>query len=347
MPFESGAIHAPQHLQDLCVAYNPAEDGYVRSVFFPRKDVSHETDLIAQISKADTLRLYDLDVSGRGQVPEVTYRTAADITYKCKPIAAKAEINPRDMKNADAAYRHEKRQTRAALTSVGIRQEFLAINQTLRNASVLGATHHKDLVAATRWDSFGSNSADPIGDLLAACNKVRIETGTSPGGGKLKIAMHGYAWQTMQESDAVQKFLAYNFASTGARVITRKILAEVLDLAEDDIRVSSAQYTSTQQGVATPLFKGFLGSDVIIGKCDPDPENDQALGHEFVFDGLAGEDPYLVNKWREQGVGAYLYTDWVGVGCMADYKITNLDGVFVLKTVLDTTNTARYGTMLD
>ena len=56
---------------------------------------------------------------------------------------------------------------------------------------------------------------------------------------------------------------------------------------------------------------------------DTDPENDQALGHEFVFDGLAGEDPFLVDKWRQQGVGVYLYTDYVGVACMVDYKATN------------------------
>ena len=64
MPFESGAIHAPQHLVDLCLSYNPRDDGYIRNVFFPRKDVPHETDLIATVNKADVLRLYDLDVSG-------------------------------------------------------------------------------------------------------------------------------------------------------------------------------------------------------------------------------------------------------------------------------------------
>src|SRR5579885_3198010 len=80
MAFDSGSIHVQQHLTDLCVAYNPREDGYVRGVFFPRKDVQHETDLIAAVNTADTLRLYDMDVSGRSDIPEVQYRTKADTT---------------------------------------------------------------------------------------------------------------------------------------------------------------------------------------------------------------------------------------------------------------------------
>jgi hypothetical protein len=131
----------PQHLQDLCVAYNPKDDGYIRGMLFPRKDVSHETDLIATVSTVDTLRLYDLDISGRSEMPEVTYRTSSDLSYRCKAIAAKAEINPKDVKNADAAYRHEKRMTRQALISCGIRMEHLAVKSTVRSTSVLTNFH--------------------------------------------------------------------------------------------------------------------------------------------------------------------------------------------------------------
>ncbi len=352
MAFESGAIHAPQHLTDLCVAYNPSEDGYVRSLFFPRKPVDKETDLVAAIKKEDILRLYDLDVSGRGEIPEVTYRTAADIQYRCKPIAAKSEINPKDVKNADAAYRHEKRMTRQALTSVGIRMEYLAVKQTLRSTSVM--TNYSTFTSSTRWDAFASTSSTPIEDLMAAVRVVRIKTGTSAGAksrsglGKIKIAMHEYVWMTLQKSRAVADYISASFGGSGTRILTKKILAEILEVGEDDIVIVSAQYTSSQQGPSvTAAYLAFIGSDVIIGMVDGDPENDQALGHEFVFDGLAGDEPFLVQKWKDYGKGIYMQTDYVGVGCMVDYKVTNVDAGYLLQGVIDSTDTATYHSLID
>jgi hypothetical protein len=354
MPFESGAIHAPQHLVDLCVAYNPRDDGYVRGAFFPRKDVPHETDLIATVNKADVLRLYDLDVSGRGEIPEITYRTGADQSYRCKPVAAKVEINPKDTKNADAAYRHEKRQTRQALISCGIRMEYLAVNQTLRQTSVM--TQNKTFSSTTRWDAFGSVDSSPIEDLQAAVRVVRIKTGTSAGAksrdgqGLIKVAMHEFTWMTLQQHPNVIDRVRFNTGQTGA-ILTKEILAKMLEIGEDDILIVSAQYTSSVQGPAvTDAYKGFIGSDVVVAMVDSDAENDQALGHEFVFDGLAGEDPFLVNKWRQQGVGVFLYTDYVGVACMVDYKATNAQNAgFLLQGVIDATDTNRYGnpTLID
>lgn len=353
MPFESGAIHAPQHLVDLCVAYNPRDNGFVRGAIFPRKDVAHETDLIPTVSKADTLRLYDLDISGRGEIPEVTFRTSADDSYRCKPIAAKAEVNPKDSKNADAAYRFEKRQTRQALVSVGIRMEYLAVNQTARQTSVI--TQNKSYVAATRWDSFASSSSTPIEDLQAAVRVVRIKTGTSAGAksrdgqGLIKVIMHEFTWMTLMQHPNVIDRVRFNTGQTGA-ILTKDVLAKMLEVAEDDILIVSAQYNSAVQTAMAVgqkhnvgTYKGFIGSDVLIVMTDVDLENDQALGHEFVFDGLAGEDPFLVNKWREQGKGVFLYTDYVGVACMVDYHVINTDAGFLLQGVINAADTTRYG----
>jgi len=352
MPFETGAIHAPQHLQDLCVAYNPRDDGYIRSIFFPRKDVQHETDLIAQVSTEDVLRLYDMDVSGRGEIPEVSYRTKSDLSYRCKPLAAKAELNPKDMKNADAAYRHEKRQTRQALVSVGIRMEYLAVTQTLRSTSVL--TGYQTFDSTTRWDAFGSPDSTPMEDLQAAVRRVRIKTGMSAGAksrsgqGLIKVSMHEYTFMTMQQSDAVRNFLSATFGGSGARILTKKILAEVLEIGEDDILIVSSRYTSSKQGPSeTGAQTSFIGSDVLVAMVDSDPENDQALGHEFCFDGLAGEEPFLVTKWPEFGKGVYQRTDFVGVSCMTDYKVTNPNAGFLLQGVIDAGNTDRYHGEID
>jgi hypothetical protein len=299
----------------------------VRGVFFPRKDVSHEVDLIPQISTADTLRLYDMDTSGRGELAEV----------------GKAELNPKDMKNADAAYRHEKRQTRQGLISVGIRMEKLAFDQ-LRDTSVM--TQFQTFTSSTRWDAYSSPDSTPIEDLQAAVRGVRIRTGTAAGAkgrdgqGLIKIAMHEYAWMALQQNDAVRAFISASIGGSGTRILTKKILAESLEIGEADIHIISARYTKTPQGTpaADETFTSFIGDDVIVAMCDSDAENDQALGHEFVFDGLGGEDPFLVTKWTQFGVGVYQRTEWVGVSCMVDYKTTNAASAgFLLKGVIDKT----------
>ena len=257
-------------------------------------------------------------------------------------------MNPKDTKNADAAFRHEVRQTKQARTSVGIRMEYLALNQTARQTSVM--TQNKSYDADTRWDAFDSNDSTPIEDLQAAVRVVRIKCGVSAGAtsrdgqGVIKVIMHEFTWMTLQQHPNVIDRVRFNTGQTGA-ILTKKILAEMLEVAEGDILITSAQYTSSVQGPGvTAAYKAFVGSDVIVAYVDSDPENDQALGHEFVFDGLAGSEPFLVNKWREQGKGVFLYTDYIGVACMVDYKATNAENAgFLLEGVIDASDTTRYG----
>lgn len=341
MPFSSSLLHVAQPLVDLCVAYKPEDDDQIRNVFFPRKDVQHLTDKVRQISKADTLRLYDLDASGEGEIAEVQYRIGTDITYDCKILAAKARTNQMQTQNADKALQHEMRQTRQALTSIGLRLEYLAVNQTMRSTAIM--TANETLTAGERWDNFTSASSTPIEDLQAVIAQIRIKTGKRKSG-KIKLAMHEFAWMTLMQHPNILGRIAFNPSGTGS-VLTRQILASMIDIGADDIVVTGAQYQSAQQG-ETAAYKAFLGADVVIAMVDDGGLDDQALGHEFVFDGLAGTDPFLVRKWREEGVGA-VGTDFVGVACAADYKVTNVDASFLFKAVLDVTDTERYAGLID
>lgn len=349
MPFSSGAIHVAQPLVDLCQAYKPDEDDYLRSWFFPRKPVQHDTDKVWKVNKADTLRLYDLDVSDNSEVPRVGYRTNGTYTYSCQPFAAAAELSPQEMKNADAALKHEMRQTKQALISMGVRMEKLAITQ-LRDTAVM--TAYETIAGATRWDDFASASSDPIGDLQAAIEQVRTNVGKTSnkvggkGGGRIHIGMSNFVGMILRQHPNVLNRLAFVPNGAGA-ILTPKILAEILGVNEEDVHVSSNHYTSSQQG-ETAAYKQFIGSDVVIGYVDgSDPDNDYGLGHEFIFDGLDGDNGFLVRKWREENRG-YAGIDVVGVAAVVDYKLVNASQAgFLFKTVIDPTNTAAYGTWLD
>ena len=60
--------------------------------------------------------------------------------------------------------------------------------------------------------------------------------------------------------------------------------------------------------------------------------------------GLLARGAAEPSKWREQGKGVFLYTDYIGVACMVDYKATNAENAgFLLEGVIDASDTTRYG----
>ena len=343
MPFSSGTLHVPQALVDLCVAYTPDEDDYIRNLFFPRKPVQHDTDKIRVIDKAEQLRLYDLDMAPNAVAPSIEYRVGANLTYQCQPYSGRAPVNSYEIANADAALQHELRQTRKVLTAMGIRMEYAAL-QTLRDTSVMTSNETLSVGAGNRWDNFGSSSSTPIEDLQASVSQVRIKTGRSRKKGRIKVAMHEFVWMSlMQHPNVIQRAI---FTGGPGAQLTEAILAGWLGIQAADIVVTAAQYTSSAQGAATTTYSSFIGPDVIVAFVDDGGLDDYCLGHEFVFNAMGGDEPFFIRKYRveQEGIAGL---DYVQVATSAQYKATNAaEAGFLIKSVLDTTNTARYAGLL-
>lgn len=348
MPYSSASLHTPQPLVDFCVAYDPAEEGYLRNAFFPRKDVKHQTDLIHTIDTASLLRVYDLDVTGSSDVPEVQWKAGSDLTYTVKPIGAKHRIEIATARDADEAFQYDLRATKYAMTAVSQRMEYLAVKQTLRSTSIL--TNYTTLTAgSTSWDAHNSASSDPIGDLLYAIDRIRVRTGTAAFGSasarkaqknRIKVAMHGYTWTAMREHPNCIDRIKYQ--GLGA-VLTPEILADILMINADDLIFTNAKYTSSKEG-ATAAYSSFIGDDCVISLVnDSDDYNSQALGREFVFDGLGSSgDQFLVRKWIEEAKGMHLQLPYIGVSCAVDYKCLNVGAAHLFENVIDSSNTSRY-----
>lgn len=346
-PFYSPSqLHVAQPLVDLCVAYSPDEDDYIRNIFFPRRVVAHQSDLIRQIDKGSLIRLYDLDMSTNGIAPTVSFATGANLTYSCTPFAARAAISPYDSANADAALQFDVRATKQALLSMGIRMEYKAVNSTLRQTSVM--TSNETLAAAELWDNYGSTSSDPVDDLIAAVSQIRAKVGKSSRngkGGRVAVAMHQFVWDRVkQHPNVIQRLI---FTGGAGAVLTPAIFASMIDLnSADDLHITAAQYTSAAEG-ETNAFKAFIGADVVCAYVDDGGLDDYCLGHEFAFNGLVGSDPFMVRKYRVEQEGIQ-GTDYVQVASSIDYKATNpSEAGFLFKTVVDTSNTELYAGLLD
>jgi len=327
-------LHVAQALTDLAIAFRPSEDGYLRDKFFPRKDVSHTTDKIRQISKANLLSLHDLKVGNDGRIPEVQYRLDSDLTYNCVAYGAEAVVGNQDAGNADAALQHEQEQMFTALQSVTTALEYEAVKNTLRSTSVL--TNYSTASAGTRWDNYGSATSDPVSDLLYACTQVRSRCG---GKEVNRIAMSEMTWNVIAQHP--NTLLRCQLTGKPGAVITPAILAGILRVQESAFLITAASYNTGLLGAAAPAFRYFLGSDVIVAHVEEGSTRSYSLGHEFAFSGY-GSAPVVVVKYRDERRGGLLGADIIRVGSIVDFKVTQPDAAFLLKTVLDVTSTA-YG----
>jgi len=334
----TGSLHVAQALTDLAVAYTPSSEGYLRDKFFPRKDVSHLTDKIRQIDKSNMLLLHDLKVGNEGRIPEVQYRISTDITYNCQAYGNEVVVGDMDVENADAALEHEQRQMMHGMTVLTTALEYAAINSQLRQTSVI--TNNQTQSAAQRWDNYTSASSDPIGDLLAARLDVSARVGGKP---PTVLGMSGWTWNAIAQHPNVLERVKFQTGAAGA-ILTKKILADILDMPESAISVSTNTYNSAAQG-ATAAYKSFIGSDVVMAYAENGGRNDYSLGHEFAFSGY-GSAPVVVVKYRDEKRGGLLGANVIRVGSIVDFKVTQADAAFLYKTVLDTTN-AAYGGFVD
>lgn len=322
-------LHLSQALTDLVGAYVPDADGYIRSRLYQRKDVSHLTDKIRQIAKADMLRLYDAKQGPDGAFGRVQYRIDSSLTFNCQVYGLEAAIDDIDAMNADAALMHAQRQTMVANNALNIALEKVAVSQ-LRDTSVM--TNNVTVAAANRWDNYASATSDPIIDLQNWITDTEARTG----GKKVnRIALAKWVYNVLKNHPNVIERYKANDVTVGAK-LTTSWLENLLDLEPGTIIVTSATYSnSTQPNAANQV--SYLGPDCIIAHVEDGGLNDYSLGHEFAFNGYTS-DPVVVLTYRDFTKG--LGQDIVKVASIVDLKVTQPDAGFLAKNVVNSSVSA-------
>lgn len=337
MGFNQSQLHVSRPLTDLVVSYDPNQDGFIRSKFFPRKPVGNLANQIRQISKGDLLRLYDGKVGADGRVHEVQFRLDTTLTYSCIPYAFQAVLDNLEAQNADGELQYEQRQAMAANAALQNSLEYVAVKQILRDTAVM--TNNTTLSGGTLWDNYSSATSQPLDDMIAACQLVRMRTGKNVN----NISMSEITWNVLaQHPNVLSRMPVHTTGPTGA-ILTVKILEDVLRVDPGSINVTTATYNSAKQG-ETAAYKSYIGSDVLVARTENPSLSDFGLGHEFAFSGF-GSDPVAVFKYPDNLRGA-LGADIIKVVSMVDFKVLNADAGYLIKTTLDTTKTA-YGSFVD
>lgn len=324
-------LHVAQPLTDLVVAFKPDQSGFVRSKMFQRKDVSHMTDKIRRIAKADMLRLYDGKTGNDGMFGRVQYRIDSSLTFNATVYGFEATVDDIDSMNADAALMHAQRQALAANYALDLALEKVAIDQ-LRDTTNL--TNNVTQAADARWDNYSSATSDPIIDLQNWITDVEAKSG----GKKVnRVLMSRWVWNVLKNHPNVIDRFKANEQTTGA-ILTGSWLASLIDVDPAAIIVTAATYSdSTQPNSA--VQRSFIGPDVVVAHVEDGGLEDYSLGHEFAFNGYTS-DPKVVLTYRDNTKG--LGQDVIKVASIVDFKVTQSEAGFLAKGVV-TKTAAQFG----
>lgn len=338
MAFQPGVLHVNRPLTDLVVSFNPSDKGYVRSLFFPRKPVLKKSDQIRQVSKGELLRAHNAKVGPDGKVNEVQFAMDTTLSYQAITYAFAAVLDNEERQMADSELQYDMRMMQNAMLKMNTALEYVAVKQTLRDNTQM--TSGITVAGANLWDLYTSPTSDPVSDLLTGCSSVRVNTQQNVN----YICMHEYVWNAIaQHPNVLSRAPVHTVGPTGA-IMTPNILEDILRIPRGSIVITTAQYNAANEG-ESDSFKAFIGSDVLIAHVEDPSLSDFGLGHEFAFSGYNGTDPYTVIQYPDLSRGA-LGSDIAKIVASVDFKITNAKAGYLIKTTVNTANSA-YGGFLD
>lgn len=331
-----GIVHVKKRLTDISLRF-PSEQAYCGQDFFPRKQVEHLSDFIAKWSKANILRLDELALQAPDDElpPEVELVLSADDSYQCKVYAVRAPDKVLTKKNADPAIDFDVERALHVKSRLDTRLEYLRLNQTLRQTSIM--LNNKTLLSAERFDA---STGTPVALGRSIVTQMKLLNG---GNAPTVVRMTSFTKNAIVSNPEFKDYTKFNVVSASKPIGDEDMIASVWGLPSGTVKCSDATYNAAANG-ATPVYRTFLGSDIVFAYAAAPGIRTYGLGAEFRFSGY-NTDPYSIISVPQFNRGAIPGEDIRGLAIL-DPHIYNADSGFLLKGCVDTTNTA-YGGFLD
>ena|SRR5579859_1031260 len=341
-----GYVHVKRRLTDISVRY-PADQLYVGADFFPQKPVSHLTDFIAKWSKANVLRLDELAMSAPDDElpPEVELILNADDSYQCRVYAVRHPDKVLTRRNADPSVDYDVERALMVRQRLDLRLEYLRVKQVLRNTAIM--TNNQTLTAAQRFDNATSSQNTPVSLPRNIIAQMRHLNGGRPPN---VVRMSTFVKNAIVQSEEFKDFTKFNVAGPGNPIGDEEMIAKVWGLEPGSVKCSDATYaiaaptippSTAAQSAGSPVFRSFLGSDVLFAYVAAPGIRNYGLGAEFRFSGYS-TDPYAIITVPQYQRGPIPGEDIRGISIL-DPKVYNADSGYLLKGVVDTTNASYLG----
>lgn len=341
-----GYVHVKKRLTDISVRF-PAEQVYVGSDFFPRKNVTHLTDFVAKWNKANILRLDELALSAPDDElpPEVELILNADDSYQCRVYSVRHPDKVITRRNADPALDYDVERALMVRQRLDVRLEYLRVKQTLRSTSVM--TNNVTLTAAQRFDNITSSQSTPVSTVRNIVAQMRhLNGGHAPN----VVRFSTFVKNAIVQSEEFKDFTKFNVTGPGNPIGDEELIAKVWGLEPGSVKCSDATYaiaaptippSTTAQSAGAPQFRSFLGSDIIMAYVAQPGIRTYGLGAEFRFSGY-NTDPYAIITVPQYNRGPIPGEDIRGISIL-DPHVYNADSGFLIKGCVDTTNTQYLG----
>jgi hypothetical protein len=329
MAFLQSNLHINRPLSDMVIKFDPMSIGFARNQFFPRKPVSNLSNQIRQIDRGQLLRPYPMTAGEGGKIGRVNFATGPTLTYNATVFALEARLDNVEMANADAELQYQLNQSQAPMLALMVGLEKLAITDTLRSTANL--TQNTTLASNQYWNAYTSPKSDPISDLTVACSRVASQVQKKAN----RLMMDHMTWSKLMQHPNVISRVLFNTRGTGA-VLTPAILEEILNpwLEPGSVIIYKARYNAGAEGEAES-YKSFLGPDVIVSYVDQPGPLSWGLGYEFAWNGLNGDDPFLVLQFPLNEAGA-LGSNVIRYVSAVNYYVTNPKAAYLIKSAVDT-----------
>ena len=330
MAFLQSNLHINRPLTDMVIKFDPSNIGLMRNKFFPRKPVANLSNNIRQIAREQLLRLYPMTSGEGGKVGKVQFGTGPTQTYNATVFALEARLDNLEMGNADAELQYQLNLSQAPMWALNFGLEKLAITDTLRSTANL--TQNTTLASNAYWNLYTSPKSDPLNDLQVACMRVFSQCQQKVN----RLMMDHMVWQKLMSHPNVISRVLFNSKNTGA-ILTPSILEDILSpwMQPGSIIIYSGRYNNGAEGEPEAL-KSFLGPDVLVAFVDQPGPMSFGMGYEFAWNGLNGDDPFLVLQFPLNEAGA-LGSNVLRYISAVNYYVTNPKAAYLIKGAVDTT----------
>ena len=358
MAFLDTQLHLNVPLTDLAISFRPDEKGWLWNRLLPPKPVTHISNYIRQIDRAALMSIPDMRSGAQGFLSEVQFKIGQTLSYTCVDYGIEVVRDRRERGNADAILKYDQRQLYTGMTKINNMLEKVAIKDTLRVAANYDANQVATLTAPDQWDNVGSPASDPIADIKAAVLAVQIQTGGARNG-KIQVIMHAYTWNAIQlHPNEVARGPVH---PSGAGILTIQAFEEIIfgkpgdpNRLNGEIIVSSSFYNVAPEGQPADM-RSFIGPDCLVIYSEEASEENFGFGQAFMFANIeegidfydkSGGIPIVVCGVPDPKRGM-LCSDIDRILVSVDFKGLNPLGGYLLKNVIDGTNTAAYQNFLN
>lgn len=288
--YDPSEVHINASLSTVSKMYR--NNSFVAELFFPRKPVGKQTDIIKvynteHLKRAMTLR------EDKTEAFAVRRHFGTDLTYRCEGHAVKGAVSEKERKNADPPIQADIDMVELCADLIDLDREMEAKDLICTEANYASSSHYATLGATEQWDNYDSPDSQPLVNIDTAKEQIYNATGKRAN----VILMPYVVFLKSASHPDIKELVKYTHSDL---LIDGKIPKTLRDLK---VVVADAMYDSAQQGQTASLaalwsdyvFIGFANSNIGI--------KDTGWGVTLSWGGK------ITRKWFDPSIQA----DWVEV----------------------------------